>query len=149
MKIIKNNKKAYHDYTVIDDFEAGIVLSGMEVKSLRNGSCSIKEAYCRIINCEIFIINMTIDNYSHSSRVDYNTKQKRKLLLHNYEIRRIRKKIDEKGFTLIPLKLYFNDRNLAKVLIGIVKGKHHYDKREQIKRRDFEREQSRISKNSY
>lgn len=149
MKIIKHNKKAYHDYTVIDEFEAGIVLTGMEVKSLRNASCSVKEAYCRIENDEMFIINMTIDNYAHSSRIEYNPKRKRKLLLHKYEIHRIRKKVDEKGFTLIPLKLYFNDRNMAKMLIGIVRGKRQYDKREQIKRRDFEREQSRISKSSY
>ncbi len=151
MKLISRNKKAYHDYTVIDEFESGIMLRGLEVKSMRVNACSINESYARIdpARMEIFIYNMTIDNYSHSSEREYDPKRKRKLLLHKHEIRRIKKKLDEKGLTLIPLKVYFNDRNIAKILLGMVKGKRYYDKREQIKRRDFEREQNRIAKHSH
>ncbi|MDY6787650.1 MAG: SsrA-binding protein SmpB [candidate division WOR-3 bacterium] len=151
MKLIKKNKKAYHDFKIEDEFEAGIVLSGNEVKSLRNHACSIKEAYARINphTREVWIHNMTIDRYSHSADEEYNPNRKRKLLLHKHQIKRLYKKTEERGYTLVPLALYFNDRNIVKMLLGLGKGKTKYDKRESIKRRDFEREQARSRKNIF
>lgn len=151
MKTIANNKKAYFNYEIIEDFEAGIVLTGDEVKSLRAGACSLKEAYARIERntLEAYIIGMTIDKYRFSTQTDPEPVRKRKLLLHKNEIRRILRKLDEKGFTLVPLSVYFNDRNIAKVKIGLGRGKKMYDKRETIKRRDFEREQGRERKGNF
>ncbi len=151
MKIIARNKKAYFDYDIIEEIEAGIVLNGEEVKSLRNNACSIKESYAKIDNekLEIFVHNMTIDHYRFSRENEANTKRKRKLLLHKREIKRLSRKIEEKGLTLIPLSVYFNNRNIAKIKLGLCKGKKLYNKKETIKRRDFEREQAREFKKHY
>lgn len=150
MKIVANNKKAYFNYEILEDFEAGLVLFGDEAKSLRGGACSLKEAYARIerTTMEAFLVGMTIDRYKFSTHTEIDPIRKRKLLLHKNEIRRILKKLDEKGFTLVPLSVYFNDRNIAKVKLGLAKGKKIFDKRETIKRRDFEREQGRERKSS-
>ena len=147
MKIISKNKKAYFNYQIIDEFEAGIVITGEEVKSIRKHACSIKEAYAKINeNLEMFLYNMTVDHYKFSNSI-IDTKRRKKLLLHKYEIKRIARKIEEKGLTLIPLMLYINDRNLIKLKIGLCRGKKQYNKKEEIKRRDFEREQARSFKN--
>ncbi len=151
MKKIAKNKKAYFNYEIIEEIEVGIVLEGNEVKSLRNSACSLNESYAKIDRSgfEIFVINMTIDNYKYSSTTDYNPKRKRKLLLHKREIIRLLRKTEEKNLTMVPLNIFFNNRNIAKITLGIVRGKKQYDKREQIKRRDFEREQGRTAKYSH
>ena len=151
MKKIAKNKKAYFNYEIVEEIEVGIVLEGNEVKSLRNSACSLNESYAKIdrSSFEIFVINMTIDNYKYSSTTDYNPKRKRKLLLHKREIVRLLRKTEEKNLTMVPLSIFFNNRNIAKITLGIVRGKKQYDKREQIKRRDFEREQGRAAKYSH
>lgn len=141
-KLIANNKKAYHDYFILDTYEAGIVLHGTEVKSLRMGKCSIKESFIRIENGEVFIYGMHISPYEKGNIFNKDPLRTRKLLLHQYEIRKIAGKIAEKGYTLVPLKVYFKG-SLVKVEIGIAKGKKLYDKRETIAKKDQRREAER------
>ena len=141
-KLIANNKKAYYDYFIDEKYEAGLVLHGTEVKSLRQGKCSIKEAYIQIINGEVFVINMNITPYEKGNIFNKDPLRTRKLLLHQYEIRKIAAKIAEKGFTLVPLKVYFKG-SLVKVEIGIAKGKKLYDKRQTIAKNDQRREAER------
>ncbi len=138
-----NNKKAYFNYFVEDEIEAGIVLKGTEIKSVRNSSVNIKDSYIRIKNNEAFIINMYIAKYESSSVFNHDEYQERKLLLHKKEIKKLKEKIAIEGYTLIPLKVYLKN-NRAKVTIGVCKGKKTYDKRESIKKKDIEREQSRL-----
>ena len=133
-RLIANNKKAYHDYFIEETYEAGIALHGTEVKSLRMGKCSIKESFVRIENEEVYIYGMHIFNRD-PLRV-------KKLLLHKSEIRKMKGKIAEKGYTLVPLKVYFN-RSLVKVEIGLAKGKKLYDKRQDIAKKDQRREAER------
>lgn len=142
MKIICRNKKAFKDYEIFEKFEAGVVLLGNEVKSIKNGKISIQEAYGSIENSEVFIYNMDISPYEKES---YHTdrKRKRKLLLKKNEIKRIIGKVARKGFTLIPLLVYLNERNIVKIEIAIAKGKKLYEKREEIKKRDIEMEMKR------
>jgi len=142
IKIIANNKKAYHEYFIDEVYEAGLSLQGTEVKSIRAGQVSIKEAYCRIRNGEVFVENMNISPYEQGSRENHEPLRSRKLLLHRDEIGKIIKKVEEKGLTLIPTKLYFKDRR-AKLEIGIGRGKKLYDKRETLKRKQADREASR------
>ncbi len=142
IKIIANNKKAYHEYFIDEVYEAGLMLQGTEVKSLRAGQVSIKESYCRIRNGEVFVENMNISPYEQGNRENHEPLRARKLLLHGEEIAKIIKKVDEKGLTLIPTKLYFKDRR-AKLEIGIGRGKKLYDKRETLKRKQADREASR------
>ena len=142
IKLIANNKKARHDYFVEDSFEAGIVLHGTEVKSLRQGHCSIKESFVDIDNGEVFIHQMHISPYEKGNIFNKDPLRTRKLLLHQYEIRKIAAKIAEKGFTLVPLKVYFKG-SLVKVEIGIAKGKKLYDKRQTIAKNDQRREAER------
>lgn len=142
MKLIANNKKAYHDFFILDTYEAGIALHGTEVKSLRMGKCSIKESFIRIENGEVFIYGMHISPYEKGNIFNKDPLRVRKLLLHTYEIRKIEGKIREKGYTLVPLKVYFKG-SLVKVEMGVAKGKKLYDKRQDIAKKDQRRETER------
>jgi SsrA-binding protein len=142
IKIIANNKKAYHEYFVDEVFEAGLALQGTEVKSIRMGQVSIKESYCRIRNGEVFVDNMNISPYEQGNRENHDPLRSRKLLLNRYEIDKLIKKVDEKGLALIPTKIYFKDSR-AKLEIGVCRGKKLYDKRETLKRKQADREASR------
>ena len=129
IRLIANNKKAYHDYFIEDTYEAGIELAGTEVKSMRMGKCSIKESFIQIDRGEVFVWGMHISPYEKGNIFNKDPLRTRKLLLHQYEIRKIAAKIAEKGYTLVPLKVYFKG-SLVKVEIGIAKGKKLYDKRQ-------------------
>ena len=141
-RLIANNKKAYHDYFIEDTYEAGIELAGTEVKSMRMGKCSIKESFIQIEHGEVFVYGMHISPYEKGNLFNKDPLRTRKLLLHQYEIRKIAAKIAEKGFTLVPLKVYFKG-SLVKVEIGIAKGKKLYDKRQTIAKNDQRREAER------
>ena len=141
-KMIANNKKAYHDYFILDTYEAGIALAGTEVKSLRMGKCSIKEAFIRIENEEVFVYGMHISPYEKGNIFNKDPLRVRKLLLHRSEINKITGKIKEKGMALVPLKVYFKG-SLVKVEIGLAKGKKLYDKRNDIAKKDQQREAQR------
>jgi len=147
IKIIVTNRKARFNYEVLEDYEAGLSLLGAEVKSLRQGKVSIKEAYARPIGGEIYLFGMHIAPYAPASYQNLEPIRRRKLLMHKWEIRRIIGKVQERGFTLIPLKLYFKGGK-AKVQLALVRGKGKADKREDIKRRDVEREMEREIKDS-
>ena len=141
-KLIANNKKVYHDYFIEETYEAGIVLHGTAVKSLRMGKCSIKESFLRIENGEMFIYGMHISPYEKGNIFNKDPLRTRKLLLHKSEIMKLVGKVKEKGFTLVPIEVYFTDGK-AKILIGLAKGKKLYDKREDIAKRDLKREAER------
>ena len=138
-KIIANNKKAFYDYFIEDKYEAGIELVGTEVKSLRMGKCSIKEAFVRIQKGEVFIYDMHISPYEKGNIFNRDPLRARKLLLHRYEIRKIEGQIAQKGYTLVPLNVYLKG-SLMKVEIGLAKGKKQYDKRQDIAKKDQRRE---------
>ena len=138
-KIIANNKKAFYDYFIEDKYEAGIELVGTEVKSLRMGKCSIKEAFVRIQKGEVFIYGMHISPYEKGNIFNRDPLRARKLLLHRYEIRKIEGQIAQKGYTLVPLNVYLKG-SLMKVEIGLAKGKKQYDKRQDIANKDQRRE---------
>lgn len=142
IRLIANNKKAYHDYFIEDTYEAGIELVGTEVKSLRMGKCSIKESFVQIDKGEVFVWGMHISPYEKGNIFNKDPLRVRKLLLHGYEIRKIEGKIREKGYTLVPLKVYFKG-SLVKVEIGVAKGKKLYDKRQDIAKKDQRREAER------
>ena len=141
-KLIANNKKAYHDYFILDTYETGISLAGTEVKSLRMGKCSIKESFVRIENGEVFIYGMHISPYEKGNIFNKDPLRPRKLLLHKYEINKLLGKTKEKGIAIVPLKVYFKG-SLVKVEIGLAKGKKLYDKRQDIAKKDQQREASR------
>ena len=141
-KLIANNKKAYHDYFIEEKYEAGIELYGTEVKSLRMGKCSIKESFIRIDHGEVFVYNMHISPYEKGNIFNKDPLRIKKLLLHRSEIRKITGKIAQKGYTLVPLQIYFKG-SLAKVEIGLAKGKKLYDKREAIAKKDQQRDIAR------
>ena len=141
-RLIANNKKAYHDYFIEETYEAGIALHGTEVKSLRMGKCSIKESFVRIENEEVYIYGMHISPYEKGNIFNRDPLRVKKLLLHKSEIRKMKGKIAEKGYTLVPLKVYFN-RSLVKVEIGLAIGKKLYDKRQDIAKKDQRREAER------
>ena len=142
VKLIANNKKADHDFFVDDTYETGISLAGTEVKSLRMGKCSIKEAFVRIENGEVIIYGMHISPYEKGNIFNKDPLRPRKLLMHKYEINKLMGKIKEKGMTLVPLKVYFKG-SLVKVEIGLAKGKKLYDKRQDIAKKDQQREAQR------
>ncbi|MFV0529399.1 MAG: SsrA-binding protein SmpB [Lachnospiraceae bacterium] len=142
IRLVANNKKAYHDYFILDTYEAGIALAGTEVKSLRTGKCSIKEAFIRIEFGEVFIYGMHISPYEKGNIFNKDPLRPRKLLLHKYEINKMQGSIKEKGFTLMPLRVYFKG-SIAKVELGIAKGKKLYDKRQDIAKKDQKREAQR------
>lgn len=142
IKLIANNKKAYHDYFIEDTFETGITLAGTEVKSLRMGKCSIKEAFVRIERGEVFIYGMHISPYEKGNIFNKDPLRVRKLLMHKSEINKLTGKIQEKGLTIVPLKVYFKG-SLVKVEIGLARGKKLYDKRQDIAKKDQRREAQR------
>jgi len=138
-KLIANNKKAYYDYFIEDKYEAGIVLHGTEVKSLRLGKCSIKESFIRIENSEVFIYNMHISPYEKGNIFNRDPLRVRKLLLHKSQINKIAGQLVQKGYTLVPLQVYIKE-NLVKLEIGLARGKKLYDKRQEIAKKDQRRE---------
>ena len=137
------NKKAYFDYFVIKEIEAGISLTGTEIKSIRNGHCNIKDSYGIVRNGEVFLLNMFVGQYKEGNIFNHNETRTRKLLLHKKEIKKLKEKIDREGYSLIPLKAYLV-KNKVKILLGVGKGKKLYDKRETIKERDLKREAQRM-----
>jgi SsrA-binding protein len=139
MKTVSTNRKAYHEYHIEEKFEAGISLSGTEVKSLREGRANLQESYAKISNGELFLVNAHISPYTCGNMFNHEPKRTRKLLMHRREIDKLVGKVKERGYTLVPLSIYFNDRNKAKLQFGLAKGKTLYDKRESIKRKDEKR----------
>lgn len=152
MKIERNvtilNKRARFEYEIIEEVEAGIVLTGTEIKSLRSSKASITEAFCQFIDRELYIINMLIDEYKLGTFYNHKTKRERKLLLHKQELQKWEKKMKDVGVTIVPLKLFINDRGKAKVKIALARGKKLFDKREAIKDRENKRNLDRILKKS-
>ena len=142
------NRKAKFDYQIEDTIEAGIVLTGTEIKSIRQGKANLKDSYAIIKNNEVFILGMHISEYKEGNIFNHDEVRTRKLLLHKKEILKLNNKLTLEGYTLVPIKLYFV-KNKAKILIGVAKGKKLYDKRETIKKRDIEREIKRQYKNDY
>ena len=140
------NKKAYYDYEILEKYEAGVELKGTEVKSLREGKANLRDSFVRIENGEAFLFNAYIAPYTHGNLFNHEPTRKRKLLLHKSEIKRLFGKTQEKGLTIVPLRMYFNSRGKVKVEIALVRGKKKYDKRETIKRRELEREARKAMK---
>lgn len=149
MKVIVTNKKAHLNYEILDKYEAGIVLKGSEVKSLREGKASIQEAYAKIKGGELFLVGMHISPYAPASHLGHEPKRPRKLLMHKREIVRIGSKIAERGLTLIPLAIYFNDRGKVKVELALARGRKLYDKRDIIAKREAQRESERALAKRY
>ena len=141
-KLIANNKKAYHDYFILEKYEVGLVLHGTEVKSLRMGKCSIKESFIRVEDGEMYIYGMHISPYEKGNIFNKDPLRPKKLMMHKYEINKLVGKIKEKGLTLVPLQVYFKG-SLVKVEIGLARGKKLYDKRDDIAKRDQKREHER------
>ena len=142
IKMVAGNKKAYHDYFILEKYEAGIELFGTEVKSVRMGRCSIKEAYVDIKGGEMYVDGMHISPYEKGNIFNREPLRRRKLLMHSYEIRKLGQKVQEKGLTLVPLQVYLKG-SLVKVEVGLARGKKLYDKREDIARKDMKREAQR------
>lgn len=142
MKLVANNKKAFHDFFIEEKYEAGLVLHGTEVKSLRMGKCSIKEGFARIENGEAYIYGMNISPYEKGNIFNRDPLRPKKMLLHKQEIMKLNGKLDERGYALVPLQVYFKDGR-AKIEIGLAKGKKLYDKRESIAKHDMKREHER------
>ena len=145
MKLISTNKKAFHDYNVIETLECGINLIGCEVKSLRKGEVNLSDSYCRIVDGNLVLINCHIKNYDKGSYSNVASRRDRRLLAHKREIMRMLGKVKEKGYSIVPLKLYFKD-SLVKVEVGLVKGKRDYDKKEALLKKDAERDLQRTMK---
>lgn len=143
------NRKAYHDYFVEETYECGIALWGNEVKSLRDGKASIKESWVAIENGEVLIKKMHVAPWNTANSFDIDETRERKLLMHKSEIRELSRKVQQDGYTLVPLKVYFSEASKVKVLIGLCKGKHDYDKRQVEKEKQAKREMSRASKGEY
>lgn len=144
MEII--NRKAKFDYFIEEEYEAGIALTGTEIKSIRNGHCNIKDSYGIVRNGEVFLLNMFVGQYKEGNIFNHNETRTRKLLLHKKEIKKISQMVEVQGLTIVPLKLYFKDNKL-KALIGICRGKKNFDKRESMKERDIKREVQKNLKN--
>jgi SsrA-binding protein len=138
-KMVTINRKARSDYDILETLEAGMSLKGTEVKSLREGRMNLKDSYAKVQEGEVYLVNAHISPYSHGNIQNHDPLRERKLLLHKQEIKRLTGKTEEKGLTLVPLKVYFV-RGKAKVELGLARGRKHYDKREEIKKRDTERE---------
>jgi len=136
---IARNKRARHDYHILETFEAGIALLGTEVKGIREGQANLRDSFARVDKGEVWLFNVHINPYSHRGYVDHDPKRKRRLLLHKYEIRKLIGKTVEKGLTLVPTRMYFKNGHV-KIALGLAKGKQAHDKRETIKRRETERE---------
>jgi SsrA-binding protein len=145
IKIIAENRKARHEYFIEDEYEAGMVLKGTEVKSLRQGRANLKDSYAKVKNGELYVHQMHISPYPFAYYDNHDPLRIRKVLLHRYEIRRLYGKLSERGYALIPLRLYFREGKV-KVLLGLAKGKRQYDKRDTLRRRDQKRDMDRIKK---
>ena len=137
------NKRAGHEYFLLQDFTAGIQLSGTEIKSIREGKASIVDAFCSFKGNELFVMNMHIAEYVYGTYNNHEPKRDRKLLLTKRELHKLQTKVKEKGFTIIPTLLFINEKGLAKLTIALARGKHHYDKRESLKQKDHQREMER------
>lgn len=148
LKIIARNKRAYHEFDILDKWEAGVVLVGSEVKSLRNGKCSLDQSFADLTNDEVWLLGCDIPEYVEANRFNHKAKRPRKLLLNWEEIKKIRNKVQEKGLTLVPLQMYFN-KGLAKVEIGLARGRKLHDKREAIKGKETKRDLDRMSKRNF
>lgn len=146
IKLIANNKKAFHDYFIEEKYEAGIVLTGTEIKSIRQGRINLKESYAKVEHGEVFVYSMNISPYDHGNIYNVDPMRPRKLLLNRREIRKIDATLAQQGLTLIPLSLYLNEKGMAKLEIGIARGKKLYDKRESIAKRDAARNIDRMIK---
>ncbi|MBK7560456.1 MAG: SsrA-binding protein SmpB [Chitinophagaceae bacterium] len=140
------NRQAYHEYFIDAKYEAGMVLRGTEVKSLREGRASFNDSYCLIHKGELWLKSLHISEYSHGNVNNHDPVRDRKLLLKKRELKKIEEKLKEKGYTLVPLRIYFNEKRFAKIEIGLAKGKKLYDKRESIKQKDVQREMKRFLK---
>jgi len=147
-KIVLKNKKAFHDYHIIDTLEVGISLIGKEVKSIREGRMNIKESFCRFIKGELFLIQSHISPYSHTGYETHDPLRIRKLLLHKKELKKWKKKVDMQGLTIVPLKVYWRDNHI-KIEIALAKGKKLHDKRQDIAKREAKRSMDRQIKNKY
>ncbi|MBN2089887.1 SsrA-binding protein SmpB [candidate division KSB1 bacterium] len=145
IKIAAQNRKARHDYHIMETWEAGLVLQGTEVKSLRNGKANLKDSYAKVENGEVFLFNCHISPYEKGTHANHDPERKRKLLLNRKEIRKLTGKVEEKGLTLIALKIYFK-RGKAKIELGLARGKKLYDRRADITKRDMQREVDRTMK---
>ncbi len=145
-KPVAVNKKAYRNFELIDKFEAGLSLTGSEVKSLRAGQVDLNGSYARIEGSECFLVGASIAQYEQAGVYNHEPTRKRKLLLHKFEIRKIKGKLDQRGFTLVPLKVYFNARGFAKIHLGLARGKRQYDKRKTIAERQQKRDLDRDMK---
>jgi len=145
LKNIAENRKARHDYFIEDEYEAGMVLKGTEVKSLRQGRANLKDSYAKIRNGEVWVHQMHISPYPFAYYDNHDPVRIRKLLLHDYEIKKLSVKLNERGFSLIPLRLYFREGKV-KMLLGLAKGKRQYDKRHSLRQRDQKRDMDRIRK---
>ncbi len=143
-KVVAENRKARHNFHIEDTLEAGIMLQGSEVKSLREGKANIAESYASEEDGEIFLINSNIPVYAQAGRNNHEPRRRRKLLLHNREIARLIGAVQREGMTLVPLRLYFNERGFAKLEIALAKGKKLHDKRETEKKRDWQRQKARV-----
>lgn len=144
-KIISDNRKARHEYSIEDDYEAGMVLQGTEVKALRNGQVNLSDSYAKIVRGEVFVYQMHISPYKFAYYDNHDPLRPRKLLLHNYEIKKLIGKINERGYSLIPLSLYFSNGKV-KMKLGLARGKKLHDKRHSIKEREAKRELDRVKK---
>lgn len=141
------NKRAKFDYEILDKYEAGLVLTGTEIKSIRLGKASIAESFCEFHHGELFVINSHIEEYLYGTQFNHKTKSDRKLLLQKRELRKLEKDSQNKGLTIIPLRLFTNEKGLAKLEIALCRGKKNFDKRETIKDRDVKRDLDRVKKN--
>ncbi len=148
MKIIANNKKAFHDYHILDKYECGIVLKGTEIKSVRATKVNIKDSYCLVRNGEIFVMNMHISKFKQGNIFNHDETRSRKLLLHKKEIRKIDQKVAQDSLTIVPLKVYI-EKGLAKVEIALAKGKKNYDKRQSLKEKDMKKRVDQTLKARY
>ena len=144
-RLLADNRKAHHDYHILHTYEAGIVLLGTEVKSIREGRVNLRDSFARVEGAEVFIYNIHVSPYSHRGYADHEPTRRRKLLLHKGEIRRLIGKTVERGMTLVPVRMYLKNGRV-KVVVGVAKGKKTYDKRETIRRREAERETRRAIK---
>lgn len=145
-KAVATNRRARHDYHILESYEAGIVLTGTEVKSIRGGRINLKDSFARVEGGEVFLYNMHISPYSHGNRWNHDPTRTRKLLLHKAEIRRLIGRVQQQGLTLVPLRVYFNERGKAKVELALAQGKKKWDKRRDIAKREVEREVERAMK---
>lgn len=145
MRVFKN-RKATHNFFFVEEVETGIVLMGSEIKSIRAGKINFKDSYARIQNGEVWLYNLNISPYTHASTFNHEPERIRKLLLHKREIKRLKKKVEERGMTLVPKELYINENGLAKVVLALAKGKKLYDKREVLQKKDEAREMQRKMK---